>query len=348
MVSSTTSQSSLVSPAERPGVFLAWRHVRYVVHAGKKKESVVLDGVSGDIAPKQVLAIMGPSGSGKTSLLNVLAGRLPSAKHASLSGNVRINGHDLTAHAAQLSAYVEQQEALFALSTVRETLWFTAQLRLPSSASHAHREQRVEATIRELNLVKCADTLVGGVAGAGPQIRGLSGGERRRVTIGIELLNNPPVVFMDEPTSGLDGAATIELARCLGQLRLSGLTIICVIPQPRLAVYEEFTHLLLLGKGGRQVYCGRSDLIEEYFTSIGFRLPERENPADWLIDVVCGLAPRLLPNGTVDEAFRAPADLYALWEAEGSGAFAVVVPSAAPGHARSGRCESRPPSSRGA
>ena len=86
MVSATMSQSALVSQAERPGAFLAWRHVRYVVHAGKKKESVVLDGVSGDIAPKQVLAIMGPSGSGKTSLLNVLAGRLPSAKHASLSG----------------------------------------------------------------------------------------------------------------------------------------------------------------------------------------------------------------------------------------------------------------------
>ena len=108
------------------------------------------------------------------------------------------------------------------------------------------------------------------------------------------------------PTSGLDGAATIELARCLGQLRLSGLTIICVIHQPRLAVYEEFTHLLLLGKGGQQVYCGRGDLIQEYFTSLGFRLPDKENPADWLIDVVCGLSPRYKDDGSTDADFKAP------------------------------------------
>ena len=145
--------------------------------------------------------------------------------------------------------------------------------------------------------------------------RGISGGQKKRVNIGVELAAMPAIIFMDEPTSGLDGAATIELARCLGQLRQSGLTIICVIHQPRLAVYEEFTHLLLLGKGGQQVYCGRGELIEEYFTSLGFRLPDRENPADWLIDVVCGLSPRYNDDGSIDEGFKAPADLFTAWAA---------------------------------
>ena len=286
MVSTTMSQSALVSQAERPGAFLAWRHVRYVVHAGKKKESVVLDGVSGDIAPKQVLAIMGPSGSGKTSLLNVLAGRLPSAKHASLSGSVRINGHDLTAHAAQLSAYVEQQEALFALSTVRETLWFTAQLRLPSSASHAHREQRVEATIRELNLVKCADTLVGGVAGAGPQIRGLSGGERRRVTIGIELLNNPPVVFMDEPTSGLDSFQAQAVMETLRGLADAGRTVVASIHQPRSSIYQMLDQVCLLAKGSCAFFGPAGPVLAAHFERIGHPIPPSFNPADFIIDLI--------------------------------------------------------------
>ena len=177
------------------GLTLSWVNLNYVVGEARKKKAqkLVLDGVSGSVEPRQVMAIMGPSGSGKTSLLNVLACRVPQMKNAKLFGRLLVNGHDLREHdMAQLSAYVEQHEALFALSTVRETFMFTAKLRLPDKSSPAEREARVQSTIAELNLVRCADTLVGSA-----KVRGLSGGERRRVTIGIELINNPPIIFMD-------------------------------------------------------------------------------------------------------------------------------------------------------
>ena len=272
--------------AGRTGAFISWQRICYTVQAGKKKERVVLHNVNGSIAPKQVLAIMGPSGSGKTTLLNVLAGRVPSAKHASLTGSVLINGHDLTAHTPKLSAYVEQHEALFALSTVRETLFFTAQLRLPSSTTRAQMADRVEATICELNLVKCADTLVGGVAGAGPQIRGLSGGERRRVTIGIELLNNPPIIFMDEPTSGLDSFQALAVIETLRSLADAGRTVLASIHQPRSSIYQMLDQVCLLAKGECAFFGAAGAPLAEHFERIGHPIPTSFNPADFIIDLI--------------------------------------------------------------
>merc|ERR1712232_612082 len=114
--------------------------------------------------------------------------------------------------------------------------------------------------------------------------------------------------FMDEPTSGLDGAATVQLAQCLHRLRESGLTIVCVIHQPRYAVFKEFTHLLLLGEGGQQVYSGRREYIVPYVEGLGFRMPEHENPADWMIDVCSNLERRYKSDGNVDVDFDAPGD----------------------------------------
>merc|ERR1712032_805955 len=118
---------------------------------------------------------------------------------------------------------------------------------------------------------------------------------------------------MDEPTSGLDGAATVNLAKCLALLKDAGLTIVCVIHQPRWAVFKQFTHLLLLGEGGQQVYCGRKDYVVPYLEGIGFRKPEHENPADWIIDVCSNLETRYKPSGEADENFQAPDDLYKEW-----------------------------------
>ena len=124
----------------------------------------------------------------------------------------------------------------------------------------------------------------------------------------------PAVIFMDEPTSGLDGAAALQLVQACKRLRESGLTIICVIHQPRLSVFEAFTHVLLLGRGGQTVYCGVGAHIEKYFNSHGFTIPARENAADWIIDITCGLASRQLPNGDTDQDFVAPRDLFKLWQ----------------------------------
>ena len=118
----------------KPSAHLVWQDIRYTLHAGKKKHKVVLDGVSGSLAPASLLAIMGPSGSGKTSLLNVVACRVPRSRGATLHGRILVNGHNMASHMGTISAYVEQDEALFSLSTVRETLVFTSRLRMPRAA----------------------------------------------------------------------------------------------------------------------------------------------------------------------------------------------------------------------
>ena len=129
----------------------------------------------------------------------------------------------------------------------------------------------------------------------------------------------PSIIFMDEPTSGLDGAATVSLAKCLGLLKDTGLTIICVIHQPRWAVFNFFSHLLLLGEGGRQVYSGRTQYLVEYFTGLGFRIPAGENPADWMIDVCSGSESRYDAHGAVDDSFVCPGSLYENWQTNFAG-----------------------------
>ena len=266
------------------GLTLSWVNLNYVVGEARKKKAqkLVLDGVSGSVEPRQVMAIMGPSGSGKTSLLNVLACRVPQMKNAKLFGRLLVNGHDLREHdMAQLSAYVEQHEALFALSTVRETFMFTAKLRLPDKSSPAEREARVQSTIAELNLVRCADTLVGSA-----KVRGLSGGERRRVTIGIELINNPPIIFMDEPTSGLDSFQAQAVMDTLRRLANSGRTVLASIHQPRSSIYNSLDQVCLLA-GGRTVYIGNAGAaLAAHFAGASQPIPTAFNPADFIIDAV--------------------------------------------------------------
>ena len=140
---------------------------------------------------------MGPSGSGKTSLLNALAGRIEVTKEAELTGEITVNGEDATDFLANHSAYIMQDDALFALSTVFETLMFVAQLRLPKTMPIADKKARVVEVITELGLITSKDTLVGN-----QRVRGLSGGERKRLNIGVDMLHNPRLLFCDEPTSG--------------------------------------------------------------------------------------------------------------------------------------------------
>ena len=272
----------------------------------KASKAHVLKDINGSFPAGSLVALMGPSGGGKTTFMNALLDRAP---YGNVTGTITINGvNGGFERVPSQTGFVPQDDVVHANLTVYENLFYNAMLRLPRSVAKPKKIEHVIHVMRVLGIEHIRNNLVGDATR-----RGISGGQKKRVNIGVELVAMPAIVFMDEPTSGLDGAATIELARCLGQLRLSGLTIICVIHQPRLAVYEEFTHLLLLGKGGQQVYCGRGELIEEYFTSLGFRLPDRENPADWLIDVVCGLSPRYNDDGSIDEGFKAPADLFTAW-----------------------------------
>ncbi|KAK1859358.1 hypothetical protein I4F81_001955 [Pyropia yezoensis] len=229
-----------------------------------------------------MVAIMGASGSGKTTLLNLLAGRLPSAPGVtSASGSVRVNGspRDGTTF-KQLAAYVVQDSSLFAHLTVRETLAFSARLRLPPSLAAADVDARVDAVCAELGLSPAVSaTRIGG-----PFERGISGGERKRVTIGVELVTDPSLLFLDEPTTGLDAFNALAMMGTLRRLASSGRSVVATIHQPRSAIYAMVDTLLLLA-GGRVAYYGPAAGAVAHFARLGFRCPPRFNPADFFIDL---------------------------------------------------------------
>merc|ERR1712151_1049885 len=241
---------------------------------------------------------------------NALCGR---ASYGNVTGSIKINGREGGVQEfPKLVGFVPQDDVMHADLTVEQNIYYNAQLRLPRGTPKEDIRTHVSKVIAALGLERVSHIVVGD-----PEKRGISGGQKKRVNIGMELAAMPAIMFMDEPTSGLDGAATIELAKCLGKLRLSGITIVCVIHQPRWAVFNEFTHLLLLGAGGKMVFCGETCQMDAYFKSLFFRLPPRENPADWMIDIVSGLVPRYQGSSLdalEDASFTAPDDLFKIWD----------------------------------
>ncbi|KAG5960110.1 hypothetical protein E4U57_000269 [Claviceps arundinis] len=236
----------------------------------------LLHSVSADLKPGTVTAIIGGSGSGKTTLLNMLAERITSSR-LSQKGTVTFNGR-AGVHSIRHS-YVMQQDVLLPTLTVRETLQYSAALRLPSSTPQETRNRVVEEVILELGLKECADTRIGNT-----QHRGCSGGEKRRVSIGVQLLANPSVLFLDEPTTGLDATSAFQLVRTLKSLAQKGRTIITTIHQPRSEIWDLFDNLIVLSKGG-PVYSGSIMECLPWFTACGFSLPPFVNPAEFIIDV---------------------------------------------------------------
>eukprot|EP00929_Paragymnodinium_shiwhaense_P078958 TRINITY_DN4098_c0_g1_i1.p1 TRINITY_DN4098_c0_g1~~TRINITY_DN4098_c0_g1_i1.p1 ORF type:complete len:852 (-),score=160.01 TRINITY_DN4098_c0_g1_i1:615-3170(-) len=295
---------------DTPQVCLGFEKLSMHLRANGK---CVLDNISGEFPASSLVALMGPSGGGKTTFMNALCGR---ASYGKVTGQVFINGKEGSiTDFPKLVGFVPQDDIMHTDLTVHQNILYNARLRLPASASYEAAVQHASQVVKTLGLEHIAHNLVGSA-----EQRGISGGQRKRVNIGMELAAMPAVIFMDEPTSGLDGAATVQLAKCLSALQKSGLTIVCVIHQPRYSVFNKFSHLLLLGAGGGQVYCGETSGIEPYLTGLGFRQPAKENPADWMIDVVCGLSLRYLEEGSdkVDVDFTAPRDLFKMWAEDGA------------------------------
>ena len=240
------------------------------------KVKTLLQNVSADLRPGTLTAIIGGSGSGKTTLLNTVAERVISSRLTE-SGNVTFNGHP-SVHSVR-HAYVMQQDILLPTLTVRETLQYSADLRLPSTVPHEARRQVVDEVIRELGLKECADTRIGN-----SQHRGCSGGEKRRVSIGVQLLANPGILFLDEPTTGLDATSAFQLIRTLKMLAQKGRTIVTTIHQPRSEIWDLFDNLIVLTKGS-PVYSGSISACLPWFDSLGFQLPAFVNPAEFVIDI---------------------------------------------------------------
>ncbi|XP_042466756.1 ABC transporter G family member 25-like [Zingiber officinale] len=241
-------------------------------------EKVIINGVSGMVSPGELLAVLGPSGSGKSTLLSVLAGRMQ-GKH---SGAVLVNGRRLARPALRRIGFVAQDDVLYPHLTVRETLLFCAMLRLPRTLAKAEKAAAVEEVLAELGLCKCADTAVGGTF-----VRGISGGERKRVCIGHEMLVNPSLLVLDEPTSGLDSTAANRLVATLCRLARKGRTVVTSIHQPASRVYQMFDSVLLLSEGNC-LYFGKAKDAMDYFATVGFPPNFHVNPADFMLDLANG------------------------------------------------------------
>ncbi|NXG16990.1 ABCG2 protein, partial [Grallaria varia] len=244
----------------------------------KTVEKKILHNVYGIMKPG-LNAILGPTGSGKSSLLDVLAAR---KDPAGLSGEVLIDGIPQPPNFKCISGYVVQDDVVMGTMTVRENLQFSAALRLPSSISVKEKEERVTQIISELGLSKVADAKVGTEL-----IRGVSGGERKRTNIGMELITEPPVLFLDEPTTGLDASTANAVLILLKKLSRRGRTIIFSIHQPRYSIFKLFDSLTLLASG-KVLYHGPAKQALEYFSSIGYECEPFNNPADFFLDVING------------------------------------------------------------
>ncbi|NXO02130.1 ABCG8 protein, partial [Rhinopomastus cyanomelas] len=226
----------------------------------------------------QMLAIIGSTAGGKTSLLDVITCRDYGGKIK--SGQITINNQASTPHLVRKCiAHVRQDDRLLPHLTVRETLLFVAKLRLPKFFSDSQRKKRVEDVIAELRLRHCANTKVGN-----KYLRGISGGERRRVSIGVQLLWNPGILILDEPTSGLDSFTAHNLVITLSRLARGNRLVLLSLHQPRSDIFQLFD-LVLLMTSGVTVYSGTAGDMVQYFTEIGYPCPKYSNPADFYVDL---------------------------------------------------------------
>ena len=194
--------------------------------------------------------------------------------------------------------FVPQDDIVHAELTVFENLIFAGRFKLPRGTANETIELLAEEVLADLGLSRVANSLVGDV-----HRRGISGGEKKRVNIGLELMAQPSILFLDEPTSGLDSSSAMVVMTSLNNLvRNQGMTVCSVIHQPRQHIFEQFDSLILLGVGGRMVYHGKIDECRNYFERVGYTRSEGDSVADWIIDISAGrLSPNLLSQPSVKQ-----------------------------------------------
>ncbi|XP_059595508.1 pleiotropic drug resistance protein 1 [Vitis vinifera] len=247
----------------------------------------LLKGVSGAFRPGVLTALMGVSGAGKTTLMDVLAGRKTGGY---IEGNITISGYPKKQETfARISGYCEQNDIHSPHVTVHESLLYSAWLRLPSDVNSETRKMFIEEVMELVELTPLRDALVGL-----PGVNGLSTEQRKRLTIAVELVANPSIIFMDEPTSGLDARAAAIVMRTVRNTVDTGRTVVCTIHQPSIDIFEAFDELLLMKRGGQEIYVGtlgrHSSHLINYFEGIEgvSKIKDGYNPATWMLEVTTG------------------------------------------------------------
>ena len=243
----------------------------------------MLKGVTGRCASGRVTAIMGPSGAGKTTMLNVLSGR---ASYGVTTGVVAINGVPESVKGfGPFVGFVPQEDTMHTNLTVGENVEFYGALRLPRHYTAWDVRKVVERTLEVLGLEHIEGSVIGDA-----EKRGISGGQRKRVNVAMEIVSDPSLLFLDEPTSGLDSTTSFELVQSLRVLSGRKVNVVVVLHQPSFFIFRMFHDVLLLCRGGRTAYCGPSEGALPYFEASGFSMPAFENPADFFMDVIAGKA----------------------------------------------------------
>ncbi|XP_057873160.2 pleiotropic drug resistance protein 1 isoform X2 [Cryptomeria japonica] len=299
----STFNGPMMSPANLPKekqgmvlpfkpLSLCFKQINYYVDMPQemKQQGVVADqlrllhDVSGAFRPGILTALVGVSGAGKTTLMDVLAGRKTGGY---IEGSINISGYPKKQEQfARVSGYCEQNDIHSPHVTVYESLIYSAWLRLPTEIDEETRKMFVEEVMKLVELSPLRNALVGL-----PGVTGLSIEQRKRLTIAVELVANPSIVFMDEPTSGLDARSAAIVMRTVRNIVDTGRTIVCTIHQPSMDIFEAFDELLFMKRGGRVIYAGplgsRSSKLLEYFQSVdGVRKIEKGvNPATWMLEV---------------------------------------------------------------
>ncbi|KAF7270561.1 hypothetical protein GWI33_016513 [Rhynchophorus ferrugineus] len=258
---------------EQSRVDIEFQDLGYAVPQGRKGFKLILKNISGYFESGQLTAILGPSGAGKSTLLNVLAGY----KSTAATGQILINGEARHAKRFQkLSRYIMQEDIMQPMLTVGEAMMVAANLKLGKKISHTDKLNAIREVLSQLHLQRTFNT----------QTTRLSGGEKKRLSIALELLNNPPVLFLDEPTTGLDDMSCMQCITLLKKIAEGGRTVICSIHTPSSKMFSTFDKVYVMSLG-QCIYQGYGPLVVPYLSSIGLECPIHFNPADFIIEVSC-------------------------------------------------------------
>ncbi|XP_047340484.1 ABC transporter G family member STR-like [Impatiens glandulifera] len=268
-----------------PGTGLEFSNLSYSVIKKQKKDGVwikkeayLLNDISGQALRGEIMAIMGPSGAGKSTFLDALAGRIA---QGSLQGSVMIDGRHVTAsYMKMISSYVMQDDQLFPMLTVFETFMFAAEVRLPPSISRPEKRQRVYELLDQLGLQSTTHTYIGDEGR-----RGVSGGERRRVSIGIDIIHKPSLLFLDEPTSGLDSTSAYSVVEKVKEIARGGSIVLMTIHQPSFRIQMLLDRISVLARG-RLIYMGSPTALPAHLSGFGRAVPNGENSLEYLLDVI--------------------------------------------------------------
>lgn len=256
-------------------VDIIFENITYNVPLGfRKGRKEILHGINGRLNAKQLIALMGPSGAGKSSLLDVLSG----FRETGVDGVIYVNGRIRELRSfSRYSAYITQNDCLEPLLTVLENMRVAADLKLPINTPKYQKETVIEEILTTLGLYEHINTRTGQ----------LSGGQKKRLSVALELVNNPTVMFLDEPTTGLDSSSCMQVIKLLKLLAKQGRTIICTIHQPSASIFKIFDHIYVLGKGNC-LYQGSTEKLIPYLESMNLHCPIYHNPTDYMIELACG------------------------------------------------------------